>query len=334
MTRHFNKLVLARATSRAELIVADFAQDKAPRRPSLRVGLVNNMPDGALLATERQFATLLSNATQGSGRLELFHLPSLPRSDAAAQILAQNYKPVSDLFHTGIDALIVTGNEPRAARLDQEAYWADMTRLIDWAAQHTQTTFWSCLAAHAAVLHMDQIERRRLPAKRSGVYECTTDFARAENPRPFLMCHSRLNDVEGGELEAAGYRILSRNETGEVDAFMKDVPSRFLFLQGHPEYDAHSLAREYRRDVERYLAGSRDQYPAMPENYFDATSSARFSEFRKRTEIEPRPEMIADFPEPALREGLAPDLASSAADIFSFWVAQMLESKSKKALSV
>ena len=46
--------------------------------------------------------------------------------------------------------------------------------------------------------------------------------------------------------------------------------SLLVFLQGHPEYDADSLAREYRRDVGRYLDGTRADYPAMPENCFTA----------------------------------------------------------------
>ncbi len=334
MTRHFDKAILAKTTSVAGSIISELSKHPAKRWTNVRIGLVNNMPDGALAATEQQFTELVSKATNGRVKLELYYLPSLPRSTAAAAILAEKYRPISDLYLRGIDALIVTGNEPRAPRLDQESYWNDLTTLIDWASENTQSTFWSCLAAHAAVLHLDRIERHRLPAKRSGVYSCDTSFDPNKMTGSFVMCHSRLNDVPAAVLEKSGYRILSRNSTGDVDAFTKSVPSRFLFLQGHPEYDSLSLAREYRRDVERYLNGTRDEYPAMPENYFNSASSKLFEEFRGKAEILRKPELIANFPEPGLRDGLASDLANSAASIFGFWMTQVLDSKAEMAVAV
>ena len=42
---------------------------------------------------------------------------------------------------------------------------------------------------------------------------------------------------------------------------MKCFGSQFVFLQGHPEYDANSLAREYRRDMDRYMRGETEREP-------------------------------------------------------------------------
>ena len=51
--------------------------------------------------------------------------------------------------------------------------------------------------------------------------------------------------------------------------------SQFLFLQGHPEYGAETLGREYLRDMGRFLRGESAERPAVPENYFDrATENA------------------------------------------------------------
>ena len=47
-----------------------------------------------------------------------------------------------------------------------------MSKLVDWAKDHTASTIWSCLAAHAAVLHSDGIERRALEHKLFGVFDC------------------------------------------------------------------------------------------------------------------------------------------------------------------
>jgi homoserine O-succinyltransferase len=39
-------------------------------------------------------------------------------------------------------------------------------------------------------------------------------------------------------------------------------------MQGHPEYDANSLLKEYRRELYRYANKERDNPPPLPENYF------------------------------------------------------------------
>ncbi len=70
--------------------------------------------------------------------------------------------------------------------------------------------------------------------------------------------------------------------TAGVDAFAKQDGSFFLFFQGHPEYDADTLFREYRRDVARFLGGEREAYPALPQNYFDDVATALAEAFADR----------------------------------------------------
>jgi homoserine O-succinyltransferase len=83
--------------------------------------------------------------------------------------------------------------------------------------------------------------------------------------------HSRLNTLSESELMAKGYRVLARLTGGDVDSFTREFPGKslFLFLQGHPEYGAETLGREYLRDIGRFLRGEREDRPAIPEQYFD-----------------------------------------------------------------
>ena len=170
----------------------------------IRVGLVNNMPDAALRATERQFASLLEEASGDYDvRLALINLDSVPREAAAREAIAENYRSIASLRLTDFDALIFTGAEPRAPDLRQEPYWRELTELMDWARSHLISNFYSCLAAHVAVLHRDGIERKRLPNKLSGVFACEiiashplVDGIGAE----FLMPHSRYNDLSQEDL--------------------------------------------------------------------------------------------------------------------------------------
>src|SRR5436853_164833 len=94
--------------------------------------------------------------------------------------------------------------------LPEEGYWREFTELVDWTKTNTRSTIWSCLAAHAAVLHLDGIERQRLPQKCSGVYDCAKsgdDPLTGDLPSSIRISHSRLDEVREKDLAAHGYRI-------------------------------------------------------------------------------------------------------------------------------
>src|SRR6185437_10838117 len=204
----------------------------------LTIGLVNNMPDGALQATERQFRALLK-AAAGPRIVDLryFSLHSLKRSWAAQSRIERFYTKIADLDRLQLDGLIVTGTEPHAASLAEEPYWQEFTELVEWANANTRSTIWSCLAAHAAVLHLDGIERHRLGEKCSGAFDCSKaadDWLTGDVSWPVKISHSRLNGLNGGDLVARGYRVLTESHEAGVDIFAKKLRSHFIFFQGHP----------------------------------------------------------------------------------------------------
>ena len=289
----------------------------------LTIGLVNNMPDSALKATERQFVRLLSGAA-GQARIQFhcFSLPSVNRSAAARAHIDKEYSDIDDLGRMKIDGLIVTGAEPNGCTLPQEALWRELTDIIDWARTNTRSTIWSCLAAHAAVLHLDGIERQRLPAKCSGIHLCarvTDDWLTRGLRGALKVPHSRLNEVPESDLTSRGYQVLTRSNTAGVDIFVKQFDSRFIFFQGHPEYDALSLQREYMRDLARFLAGERDDYPALPLNYFDAATEAQLTSFKRRAKAEREPTLAAALPGLTLRGDMAAGVAAHV--ILRNWLA-------------
>ncbi|HET7885108.1 MAG TPA: homoserine O-succinyltransferase [Bradyrhizobium sp.] len=288
----------------------------------LTIGLINNMPDSALKATERQFMRLLRQAA-GDVRIDfhVFSLASVNRSQSAKGRIEGQYTDIAELDRLPIDGLIVTGAEPHTPSLDDEAYWRDLTGIIDWAKDNTRSTIWSCLAAHAAVLHLDGIERERLETKCSGVYDCTAASAHWLTnglAAPFKIAHSRLNELRADDLAAKGYQLLSRSLRGSVDSFAKNFGSEFIFFQGHPEYEALSLEREYLRDIARFLAGERDRYPGIPVGYFDADTEQRLIAFASRAQSERRPALIAELPERTLRDDIATGAAANV--MFRNWI--------------
>lgn len=296
---------------------------------AIEVALINNMPDSARKATEEQFATLLTRAAGDMFvRVRLFSLAGGEPGDACSR---QAYPPIGRLWDSKVDALIVTGTEPRAAALPDEPYWSTLTRLVDWAERSTISTIWSCLAAHAAVLHRDGIRRRALPQKRSGLFEFdnTSDHALMTGmPARFIVPHSRQNDLHESDLTSCGYGVLSRSADAGVDTFVKDSRSTFVFFQGHPEYTAETLFREYRRDVARFLKHEKDAYPAMPVGYFSAEMRNRLMAFRRRALARPNPDALADFP--ILADQPAKSWSRPAARFYRNWLVSISQQKAAR----
>jgi len=292
---------------------------------AIEIGIVNNMPDSALEATERQFIGLLAAASEKTPlRVRLFALSSVPRADAARRYLSTHYASIADLWDTRLDGLIVTGTEPRCKDMTQEPYWAEFARLVDWAERNTTSTVWSCLAAHAAVRHLDDIERVPFERKCFGVFQCE-QIARhvltTTSPGYLYVPHSRWNGLPEDALQASGYDVLARADAIGSDLFVKETRSLFAFLQGHPEYEAETLAREYRRDVGRFLRQERSDYPDIPQNYFDDASVRSLEAFRSRALTERTAELLESFPAAAPQETMASSWHRAAIRLYRNWLA-------------
>ena len=307
--------------------VENFAFGARGTKATLHIGLVNNMGDGAMRATELQFARLLKDAASNFDvRLHLFAMPEIKRSDTQRSRMEGFYADVATLPTAAMDGLIITGAEPLTDALNDETYWPALTRLMDWSASGTISTLFSCLAAHAAVLHFDGIPRRPLPKKISGVFasvRATDDPLLAGLPARGATPHSRKNGLLESDLTAKNYRVLARLTDGSVDAFARDGKSRLLFFQGHPEYGAETLGREYLRDVGRFLRDEAPR-PAIPENYFDRVTENALQALAAR---EAR---ITDYSEIVLGAVPLQSWRSYTLKLFSNWIAAIAAEKPRR----
>jgi homoserine O-succinyltransferase len=297
----------------------------------IHIGLINNMPDGALEATERQFLKLLDSvAGRVDVRLSLYALPEVPRTDVGRHRIKRLYSSIGNLWDSELDALIVTGTEPRTPNLKDEPYWDTFARVTDWAEQNTHSTVWSCLAAHAAILYTDGISRRRLHDKLFGVFECapaSDNSLTAGASSRLSMPHSRWNDVAENELTACGYDILTRSDDAGVDVFARQRNSLFVYFQGHPEYEANTLLLEYRREVGRYLKRERNTYPSMPSGYFDCDTADALTAVQDRLLSKRGDASLADFPTASMETKVANTWRSVGACIYSNWLAYLCAQK-------
>ena len=235
---------------------------------TLQVVLVNNMADAALAITERRFQRLLQAACpQTRLYLRCVTLPSIPRGEMAAARIARHYASLDEIQSSRPDAVLFSGAEPIRDSLRDEIFWPALTAVFDWVQAENIPSLFSCLAAHAAVLHFDGIERRRLPHKIFGTFtqSVTTNHSLLRDlPTRFQVPHSRWNDLDAADLSAGGYHILTEGEQTGVDMFVPANGAPHIFLQGHPEYEENALLGEYNRDIKRFETGQSSYKPHKP----------------------------------------------------------------------
>ncbi len=259
------------------VLTLDRAQHQDIRE--LHIGLLNMMPDAALTATERQFIHLVGSSNPiAQFFVYPFSLAELNRSERAEEHIRRYYFDFQELARQGLDALIITGANVINPSLDQEPFWEPLIEIVHWAADNVASTFCSCLATHALVKHYHGIDRVHQPQKLWGVY--SHKVVRPDHPllrdvnTRFDAPHSRYNDVSRQQFEAAGCHVLAESE--DVGVHLAVSPDQFhtVYFQGHPEYGAVSLLKEFKRESYRYLSGERTKLPRFPENFLTAEGEA------------------------------------------------------------
>jgi len=239
------------------------------RTSDVSVAFVNNMPNQAFKQTEQQFLGLLESSS-GDLSLEVrrFAIAGVPRGGEVLKEIANGYLPIAALWDSDPDVVIVTGTEPLNPVLRDEPYWEDLAFLLKNFVGRAKSILLSCLSAHVALDLFDGVSRTPLPAKCTGVFPqevVTAHPLTSELGSPLVLPHSRLNDVPERAVVDAGYEVLLRSPGAGWSAVTKHLgPTQLLLLQGHPEYSPSSLLREYRRDLGRYVDGSRDDPPCLP----------------------------------------------------------------------
>lgn len=270
----------------------------------LHIGFLNMMPDAALRATERQFIRLVGACNRiVQFYVYPFSLPEIERGPQARDYIAEHYCSFDELREVGLDALIITGANVANPALHEEPFWAPLAEVAHWAEENVTSTLCSCLATHALLKLHHGIERQPLPAKKWGVYSHKVmvpehPLLREVNTR-FDAPHSRHNDISRHQLENAGLTVLAESAASGVHLAVSPDQLRFIFFQGHPEYDAVSLWKEYRREAARFAAGERDR-PPLPENYLHGESKRLAGELLDVTQDADRVAAIDSAIEPLL----------------------------------
>lgn len=268
----------------------------------LHIGLLNMMPDAALAATERQFFRLVGESNPiAQIYMHPFTLDGLPRDQQALDHIATYYESFESIKKNGLDALIITGANVTQPHLSLEPFWDPLIEVVNWAHENVTSILCSCLATHAVLEFRHGEKRVHLPEKRWGVFshhviDRTHPLVKDVNTK-FNVPHSRFNDIAKQRFDAAGLSTLVKTNAEEAHMAVSEDGFRFVFFQGHPEYDTVSLLKEYKREIGLFVKGERD-YPPFPEGYFTSQAKAVLDEYQDRiTSAIRKKQPLPEFPE-------------------------------------
>ena len=229
----------------------------------LKLLILNLMP--TKIVTEIQLLRKLSN-TPLQIEVEFLRTLSHDAKNTDAEHLEAFYTSFESVRDRRFDGMIITGAPVEQLDFFDVDYWPELCEIMDWTRTNVHSTLHICWGAQAGLFHHYGVKKYDLPKKLSGVYLHTMEkplspFFRGFNDE-FFVPHSRYTEVRREDIEAVPeLELMSTSKKAGVFA-VKSVDNRRIFITGHPEYDADTLALEYKRDLDKGIN------PSIPENYF------------------------------------------------------------------
>ena len=216
----------------------------------LQILLLNLMP--TKVDTETQLARVLGN-TPLQIELELI-APSghVSKNTSQAHMLAF-YKTFDEVCERTFDGLVITGAPVELMEFEEVDYWPELCRIMEWSKTHVHSTLHICWGAQAALHYHYGLRKTLLPKKMFGVFPHTMHDKTVPLLRGFdevyWMPHSRHTEVKESEIRAVdGLYILSSSPIAGTN-IVSNHNGRQIFIFGHSEYEANTLAEEYFRDL-------------------------------------------------------------------------------------
>ncbi len=229
----------------------------------LKIAIINIMPEKE--STELQLLRLLSNSPLQT-EVTFVRLDSHRYKNVSEDYLRKYYKAFSEIRFQFFDALIITGAPLENMPFEQVYYWQELTTIMEWSKQNVTSTMYICWAAQAGLYYHYGLQKHRLPKKLSGIYEHERLLEDEELTRGFddvfFAPHSRYTEVRSEDIRKySNLKILAQSPTAGA-YLVVDKENNRVFINGHPEYCANTLAKEYKRDLDKNLC------PEIPANYY------------------------------------------------------------------
>ena len=229
----------------------------------LKILLLNLMPKK--IETETQLSRLLGNSPLQVD-LTLIHTKSHKSKNTSAEHLLAFYKTFEDVKNETFDGMIITGAPVELLKFEEVEYWQELCEIMEWTKTHVHSTFHICWGAQAGLYYHYGIKKYPLNKKLFGVFEHKADYKKSILFRgfddKFNVPHSRHTTVLAEDIKKVKeLKILSTSKEAGVYA-VSTKGGKQIFITGHSEYDAETLANEYFRDL------NENKPIEIPKNYF------------------------------------------------------------------
>lgn len=229
----------------------------------LKILILNLMP--TKVDTETQLVRLIGN-TPLQVEVELIHTASHQSKNTSEEHLLSFYKTFDQVKDRKFDGMIITGAPVEMLEFEDVEYWQELCEIFEWTKTHVHSTFHICWGAQAGLYYHFGIKKKPLDEKLFGVFKHTVDYKHPILFRGaddvFYAPHSRHSTVDTADIEACEQlKILATGDEVGVYACMTQNGKQ-IFITGHSEYDAGTLAKEYFRDKAKGMDIK------IPVNYF------------------------------------------------------------------
>lgn len=220
----------------------------------LSILVLNLMP--TKIATETQLLRALGNSPL-QVEVTFLHTATYRPTHADPLHLKGFYSTFEDVRDRNWDGLIITGAPVEKLDFEDVEYWDELVEIMDWADGNVYSTLYICWGAQAGLYHHYGIGKHPVDQKVFGVFAHKVRDSKNKLTRGFddifMAPHSRHTAVSADDIKACRHlELLARSEeAGAYLAASKD--GRHVFVTGHAEYDADTLDKEYRRDLEAGL---------------------------------------------------------------------------------
>lgn len=235
------------------------AQDIRP----MKILILNLMP--TKIETEIQVLRLLSNSPLQTD-ISLLQMATHESKNTSQEYLDKFYHTFDEIKDRKFDGMIITGAPVENIDYIDVDYWNELCKIMDWSMTNVTSTLHICWGAQAGLYHHYDIPKYPLNEKISGIFAHTPN----QKDEPLLrgfddvfnIPHSRHSEIRASDIHKnPRLHIVAESKDAGIGIVISEKAGQ-VFVTGHLEYEAGTLAYEYDRDLKKGLN------PHIPSNYF------------------------------------------------------------------
>ena len=250
---------------RENIFVMTEARAKKQEIRPLRIAILNLMPTKEV--TETQLLRLIGNSPLQVDAV-LLRTATYKGKNTSDEHLAEFYRTFEDVKRGNekFDGLIITGAPVENMPFEDVDYWDELCGIMEWSKKNVYSTMHICWGAQAGLYRRYGITKHPLEKKLFGIFPHGVNEQRHCLFRGFddeFLAPQSRHTASDRDAIIKESRLTIQSETPQAGVFIVTArEGREIYISGHLEYDALTLDREYRRDINKGLNIE------MPKNYY------------------------------------------------------------------